>query len=68
MADYVRAGPREILAGPYIPNNHELFSLLGWATSSVAGESEIALRLWSVIPFILGVIVVTAWLHVRRAC
>lgn len=51
VADYVRAGPREILAGPYIPNNHELFSLLGWATSSVVGESEIALRLWSVIPY-----------------
>ena len=57
--------PAEILAGHYIPNNHELFSLLGWATSSVVGESEIALRLWSVIPFLLGVGLVTAWLHVR---
>lgn len=65
VADYVRAGPREILAGPYIPNNHELFSLLAWATSSVVGESEIAVRLWSVVPFILGVILVTAWLHIR---
>ena len=62
---YVRSGPREILTGFYIPNNHELFSLLGWVTSSVAGESELALRLWSVVPFILGAIVVTAWLHVR---
>ena len=65
VADYVRAGPREILAGPYIPNNHELFSLFAWATSSLVGESEVALRLWSVIPFILGVILVAAWLHVR---
>lgn len=64
-AAYVRAGPREILAGPYIPNNHELFSLLAWATTSVIGESEIVVRLWSVLPFMLGVIVVTAWLHVR---
>ena len=65
VADFVRAGPREILAGAYIPNNHELFSLLGWATSSVVGESEVALRLWSVVPFLLGVALVTAWLHAR---
>lgn len=62
---YVRAGPHEILIGHYIPNNHELFSLLGWATTAVFGESEVALRLWSAIPFVAGVIIVTAWLHVR---
>ena len=62
---FVRGGPAAILTGPYVPNNHELFSLLGWASSSVAGESEIVLRLGSVIPFILGVVVVTVWLHVR---
>ena len=65
VRDYVRAGPHEILVGRYIPNNHELFSLLGWVTSSIAGESEIALRLWSAVPFVAGVIVVTAWLHAR---
>ena len=65
MVDYVREGPRAILTGPYIPNNHELFSLLGWATSSAIGESEVALRLWSAIPFVVGVAVVTAWLHMR---
>ena len=62
---YVRAGPHEILVGHYIPNNHELFSLLGWATTSIFGESEVALRLWSAIPFVAGAIIVTAWLHVR---
>jgi hypothetical protein len=62
---YVRVGPHEILIGHYIPNNHELFSLLGWATSSIFGESETALRLWSAVPFVAGVIVVTAWLHTR---
>lgn len=61
----VRGGPHAILAGPYIPNNHELFSLLGWATTSVLGESAAALRLWSVVPFLLGVAVVTVWLHRR---
>ena len=62
---YVGRGPHEILVGHYIPNNHELFSLLGWATNSIVGESEVALRLWSALPFVAGVIVVTAWLHVR---
>lgn len=62
---YVRAGPRDILAGSYIPNNHELFSLAGWATTSLVGESEVGLRLWSAIPFVLGVLVVTVWLHRR---
>jgi len=65
VVNFVRTGPREILFGNYMTNNHELFSLLAWATSSVVGESEIAVRLGSVIPFIVGVAVVTAWLHVR---
>ena len=65
VRDYVTTGPHEILVGHYIPNNHELFSLLGWATTLIVGESEVALRLWSVIPFVAGVIIVTAWLHVR---
>ena len=62
---FVRSGPRGILSGQYIPNNHELFSLLAWATTRAFGESEIAFRLWSVLPFIVGVAVVTAWLHTR---
>ena len=65
VVNFVRTGPREILFGNYLTNNHELFSLLAWATSSVVGESEIAVRLGSVIPFIVGVLAVTAWLHVR---
>jgi hypothetical protein len=65
LVNYVREGPDAILTGPYIPNNHELFSLAGWATTSLVGESEIALRLWSVLPFLIGVAVVTTWLHVR---
>jgi hypothetical protein len=67
VSNYVRAGPVTILTGSYAPNNHELFSLLGWATSSVVGESEIALRLGAAIPFIVGAVVVTAWLHVRTS-
>ena len=65
VAHFVRGGPGEILCGTYLSNNHELFSLLAWATSSTIGDSEIAVRLWSVIPFIFGVGVVTWWLHAR---
>src|SRR5262245_17686864 len=62
---YVDRGPRQILAGSYIPNNHELFSFLGWLSFSLGGDSEVAIRLWSVIPFLLGVALTTAWLHRR---
>jgi hypothetical protein len=63
VENFVRAGPREILFGPYL--NHELMALLSWMTTSVAGDSEIALRLLSAVPFVAGVVLVTAWLHRR---
>lgn len=63
VQEYVRRGPRYILAGPSI--NHELMALLSWVMSSTLGESEITLRLLSVLPFIAGALLVTAWLHVR---
>jgi hypothetical protein len=63
VRDFIRPGPAEILAGPEL--SHELFGLVGWATSSLVGESETALRLWSAIPFVLGVVVGTMWLHRR---
>jgi hypothetical protein len=63
VGEYVRRGPHAILAGPGL--SHELYGLLLWLTSQLAGESETVYRLWSVLPFIAGVAVVTAWLHVR---
>lgn len=60
---YVREGPREIVAGPDL--SHELMAILCWGTKSIAGESEAAFRLWSVVPFVAGVAIVTAWLHTR---
>ncbi len=63
VVTFIRAGPGEILTGPDL--SHELFGILAWATSSAVGESEFALRLWSVLPFLLGVAVVTVWLHAR---
>jgi hypothetical protein len=65
VAYFVRTGPWDIVAGPYL--SHELYSLLAWATAALVGESEAALRLSSVLPFLAGVGVVTAWLHVRIA-
>lgn len=65
VTSYVRGGPGAILSGAYLPNNHELFSLIGWVTVSAVGESEVALRLWSAVPFIVGALLVTVWLHVR---
>jgi hypothetical protein len=61
---YVRAGPRHILAGPDL--SHELMALLAWMTTALAGESEIALRLLSALPFVAAVVVVAVWLHRRR--
>ena len=61
---YVREGPREILMGASL--SHELYALVDWATASAVGESATAFRLWSAVPFILGVTLVTVWLHKRH--
>ena len=61
---FVREGPREILFGGVL--SHELYGVLDWATASAVGESAIAFRLWSAIPFVLGVALVTIWLHRRH--
>jgi hypothetical protein len=63
IVSYVREGPRQILVGPGL--SHELMALLSWIAAQAVGESEIALRLLSVVPFIAGVVLVTAWLHRR---
>jgi hypothetical protein len=63
VEDYVRKGPREILTGSGL--SHELYGLIAWAISATVGESEIALRLCSAVPFVLGVGLVTVWLHRR---
>jgi len=63
VRDFVREGPRVILAGPDL--SHELYGILAWVTSSAVGESETALRLLSVVPFLVGVALATAWLQSR---
>ena len=61
---YVRGGLDSIFTGSGL--NHQLMALLAWAMSSVTGESEVAFRLLSVVPFVAGVVLVTAWLHRRH--
>ena len=63
VENFVRLGPREILTGAGL--SHELYGIIDWAISSAIGESEMAFRLGSVVPFIVGVALVTAWLHRR---
>jgi hypothetical protein len=63
IQSYVRQGPREIITGPGL--SHEFIALLAWVATKVGGESEIALRLFSAVPFVAGVVVVTFWLHRR---
>jgi hypothetical protein len=62
VVHYVRPGPREIF-GDYVPNDHMLFNVLTWATSSALGHSEVVYRLWSVLPFLAGVLLVARWLQ-----
>jgi hypothetical protein len=59
----VRPGPGRIFAGPEL--NHQFFSILAWAGEYLLGQSELAYRLWSVIPFLAGVALVTLWAHRR---
>src|SRR5262245_45128786 len=64
VENFVRKGPHEILFGGAL--SHELYGVIDWATAGIVGESAIAFRLWSVIPFVVGVTVVTVWLHRRH--
>jgi hypothetical protein len=60
---FVRPGLREIVTGQGL--THQLMAILCWIAANTVGESEIAFRLLSAVPFIAGVVIVTAWLHVR---
>jgi hypothetical protein len=63
VTNIVRPGPGRIFAGPEL--NHQSFSILAWAGQFALGQSEVAYRLWSVVPFLAGVALVTLWAHRR---
>jgi hypothetical protein len=53
---YVIHGPERIfLTDSYLPNNHVFFSLVTWATTSVIGTSEWALRMMSFLPALASI-------------
>ena len=62
---FIDPGPAAVFNGPYVPNNHMLFSLLAWITTSLAADGEIAVRLWSVIPTIGLLAFGTFWTRQR---
>lgn len=62
---FVNGGPAAILFGDYTPNNHIFFSFSAWLIISSIGMDETAYRLASVIPAIMSVILIAAWLHGR---
>jgi Dolichyl-phosphate-mannose-protein mannosyltransferase len=61
VVHYVDLGPSTIVSGDYVPNDHVLFNLLGYGTTRVLGESEVTLRLWSVLPAIAAAALIVWW-------
>ena len=62
IVHYSSHGPNGIWGGHYEPGDHVLFNFLAWATTSIVGHSELDYRLWSVVPAVAAVGVVSAWL------
>jgi hypothetical protein len=58
---YIDRGPRGIFFDHYLPNNHVLFNLLAWVTTSRVGHFEAAYRLWSVGPALAAVGIIGWW-------
>lgn len=61
---YAGPGPGMIYFGDYIPNNHVLFSLLAWMTTSLTSDSEVMFRFWGFVPALVG----TGWLSWWLSC
>ncbi len=61
VVNYVKPGPQGFWGGGYGANNHLLFSLASWLTTSATGLDEVALRAWAVLPGIVAVAVLTWW-------
>jgi hypothetical protein len=62
---FIDRGPITMFTGYYDPNNHLLFSLVTWATTNLAGRSEVAYRIASVVPALGAVGLVVAWVRHR---
>lgn len=62
---YLIPGPDGFLSRAYNPNNHLLFSWLGWLTTSALGQSEPLDRLWGVIPGMAAIGLLGWWVWKR---
>lgn len=62
---YISRGPSAAF-GHHGTNDHVLFSVLAWLTVYLPGLGDSAYRLWSILPFIAGVVLTVHWLR-RRA-
>ena len=58
VVNYARKGPDAIFFDAYLPNNHVLFEITAWATTSIFGQSETIYRLWGWLP----ALVATGWI------
>lgn len=64
--NYIGGGPAEIWdAAAYVPNNHVLYSLLAWIGTAFGATSELALRLWSVLPGVGGALLLCSYVWRR---
>jgi hypothetical protein len=61
----VGLGPILFGEGVYEINNHVLYNLLSWITTTLLGESEALYRVWSVLPGIAAVAVAAWWAWMR---
>lgn len=61
ISQYIDPGPEAIYFGEYEPNNHVLFNLLTWATTSVLGSSEPLYRLWGAVPGLIATLLAMWW-------
>lgn len=62
---YIDSGPAAIFHGPYVPNNHVLFSWLAWHATSALGREEWVYRLWSVTPAIIALLILWTFVATR---
>jgi riboflavin transporter FmnP len=61
---YISKGPQAIFVGAD-PNNHMLFSLVTWASTTLSATTEFAYRFWSVIPAAVAVGLAFFWLKAK---
>jgi hypothetical protein len=65
ITTYIRPGPAAIY-GHYVANDHILFELLTWASTTLTGaRSAAAYRFWGVVPGIGAGVILTWWLWRR---